>query len=119
MKRFAVRVDERDQATGVWEGPTLVDALTSIDGLLGREVPLRFEFWDRSMLCHDQSVATLRFNSPDAIRRLLWMPNDLGLGRAYVAGDLDLDGDIFDLVVALRDTKPTTAATVWRVLPTQ
>lgn len=38
-----------------------------IDGLLGREVPLRFEFWERSMLCHDQSVATLRFNSPDSI----------------------------------------------------
>ena len=47
------------------------------------------------------------------------MPNELGLGRAYVAGDLDLDRDIFDLVVALRDAKPTIAPTVWQVLPTQ
>ena len=46
---------------------------------------------------------TLRVNSPDAIRRLLWMPNQLGLGRAYVAGDLDADGDFIAMVEALRD----------------
>ncbi len=88
-----------------------------IESRLGREVPLRFDFWDGSTLCPDQPVATLRFNSPDAIRRLLWMPNEVGLGRAYVAGELDLDGDIFAAVVALRDTKPMNTASPWRALP--
>jgi cyclopropane-fatty-acyl-phospholipid synthase len=40
--------------------------------------------------------------SPDALRRILQSPNELGFGRAYVAGDLDVDGDIF-AVLALRD----------------
>jgi cyclopropane-fatty-acyl-phospholipid synthase len=89
-----------------------------IESRLGRDVALRFEFWDGSTLCPEHWVATLRFNSPDAIRRLLWMPNELGLGRAYVTGELDLDGDIFGAVMALRDSKPTTGATAWRELPT-
>ena len=31
------------------------------------------------------------------------MPNQLGLGRAYVAGDLDAEGDFIAMVEALRD----------------
>jgi cyclopropane-fatty-acyl-phospholipid synthase len=92
-----------------------------IEGSFGRKIPIRFEFWDGSTLNPpDQTVATLRFRSPDAVRRVLWMPNELGLGRAYVAGDIDLDGDLFDLVVAFRDAKPEVAnpGRAWRVLPT-
>ena len=92
-----------------------------IEGSFGRKIPIRFEFWDGSKLNPpDQTVATLRFLSPDAIRRLLWMPNELGLGRAYVAGDIDLDGDLFDVVTAFRDAKPEVAnpGRAWRVLPT-
>nr|WP_245572397.1 class I SAM-dependent methyltransferase [Actinokineospora enzanensis] len=29
-----------------------------------------------------------------ALRRLLWDPNELGLARAYVSGDLDVEGDL-------------------------
>ena len=50
-----------------------------VEGRLGLELPLRLEFWDGSALGPDQPLATLRFNSPDAFRRLLWMPNELGL----------------------------------------
>ena len=91
-----------------------------IEGSFGRKIPIRFVFWDGSTLSPpDEAVATLRFNSPDAIRRLLWMPNELGLGRAYVGGDIDLDGDLFDVVVAFRDAKPEGggAGRAWRVLP--
>jgi cyclopropane-fatty-acyl-phospholipid synthase len=87
---------------------------------LGDDIPINFEFWDGSTLPARQPVATLRFTSPDAIRRLLWMPNELGLGRAYVAGDLDVDGDLFDVVVAFRDAKPAVSAPgrAWKALPT-
>ena len=91
-----------------------------IEGSFGRKIPIRFEFWDGSRLNPpDDIVATLRFNSPDAIRRVLWMPNELGLGRAYVSGDIDLDGDLFDLIVAFRDAKPEIAdpRRAWKVLP--
>jgi len=30
-----------------------------------------------------------------ALRTFLWEPNELGLARAYIAGDLDIDGDIY------------------------
>ena len=92
-----------------------------IEGSFGRTIPIRFEFWDGSRLNPpDDTVATLRFNSADAIRRVLWMPNELGLGRAYVAGDIDVKGDLFDLVVAFRDAKPEIAdpRRAWKLLPT-
>ncbi len=102
------------------DGPVAAAMRPVIEGGFGRKIPIRFEFWDGSMLNpRDQTVATLRFNSPDAIRRLLWMPNELGLGRAYVSGDIDLDGDLVDVVMAFRDAKPEVANTArpWRVLP--
>jgi cyclopropane-fatty-acyl-phospholipid synthase len=40
--------------------------------------------------------------SPDAVRRILWSPNELGLARAYVAGEIEADGDVFALLEALR-----------------
>src|SRR5665647_204670 len=46
--------------------------------------------------------ATVVVRSPRALRRLVTAPNELGLGRAYVAGEIDLDGDIF-AVLALQD----------------
>ncbi len=32
--------------------------------------------------------------SPQALRRLVWRPDELGLARAYVSGELDVEGDI-------------------------
>jgi cyclopropane-fatty-acyl-phospholipid synthase len=103
------------------DGPVARAMRPVIEGSFGRKIPIRFEFWDGSQLVPpDQTVATLRFTSPDAIRRLLWMPNEVGLGRAYVSGDIDLEGNLFDVVVAFRDAKPDVAqpGRAWRVLPT-
>ena len=72
------------------------------DALLGPDVPIRFELWDGSVIERAAPVATLKVLAPDALRRVLWMPNELGLARAYVSGDLDLDGDIFAAVEAFR-----------------
>ena len=102
------------------DGPVAAAMRPVIESSFGRKIPIRFQFWDGSTIDPpDETVATLRLGSPDAIRRLLWMPNELGLGRAYVSGDIDLDGDLFDVVVALRDARPETESTgrPWRVLP--
>ena len=32
--------------------------------------------------------------SPDALRRLLWHPGELGAAQAYVTGELDVHGDL-------------------------
>jgi cyclopropane-fatty-acyl-phospholipid synthase len=40
-------------------------------------------------------------SSRRALRRLAWNPGELGLGRAYVAGELQVDGDLFAVFAAL------------------
>ena len=66
--------------------------------MLGGQVPLRVQGWDGSVIGPADSPGTIVIKRPDAMRRILYAPNELGLGRAYVAGDLDLDGDIFALL---------------------
>jgi cyclopropane-fatty-acyl-phospholipid synthase len=44
--------------------------------------------------------------SPYALRRILTAPGELGLGRAYVAGDLDVQGDIYAALSSLRERLP-------------
>jgi cyclopropane-fatty-acyl-phospholipid synthase len=36
----------------------------------------------------------VELRSPDAVRRLLWHPGELGAAQAYVTGDLDVPGDL-------------------------
>jgi cyclopropane-fatty-acyl-phospholipid synthase len=61
----------------------------------------RVELWDGSVVGPDDGPP-VRIRSADALRRLLWAPGELGLARAYVAGEIDFDGDLFDTLVALR-----------------
>jgi cyclopropane-fatty-acyl-phospholipid synthase len=68
--------------------------------------PVRFECWDGSSIGPPDAPAALRLRNPTALRHMLWHPDELGLGRAYVAGDLDLDGDIVDGLGALEISPP-------------
>ena len=65
---------------------------------------MRIDLWDGSTIAPPvpSTVGTLRLVSADAVRRLMWSPNQLGLARAFVAGELEADGDIFELVGAFR-----------------
>ena len=61
----------------------------------GIELPVRLRAWDGSQAGPaDGPVLVLR--SRRALRRLLWRPGELGLARAYVTGDIDVDGDLTD-----------------------
>jgi cyclopropane-fatty-acyl-phospholipid synthase len=66
-----------------------------VESLLGRDLPVAFRAYDGSSFGAADAAATIDIRSPDAIRRLVTAPGELGLGRAYVAGDLDVEGDIF------------------------
>jgi len=75
---------------------TVVDELRPIlHGLLGEDFPLRLRAWDGSEAGPADSAATLVVHTPRALRRFLWSPDELGLGRAYVSGDMDIEGDIY------------------------
>ncbi len=68
-----------------------------VTALLGHADTLPIRFWDGSTL-GPSSPNTIVVRSPEAIRRLLWAPGELGLGRAYVAGEIDLEGDIMETI---------------------
>ena len=68
-------------------------------GFLGSDVPVRIVAYDGSVLGPVGARTVLRVRSPDAIRRVLSRPGELGIARAYVAGDLDIErGTVFDVL---------------------
>ncbi len=71
-------------------------------GLVGADAPVEFRAYDGTRAGPEGAPAVVVIRSPRALRRLVTAPNELGLGRAYVSGELDLDGDIF-AVLALQD----------------
>ena len=73
-----------------------------LHAFLGDSLPVRFEFWDGSACGPVDGPGTVRLCSVDAVRRVLWAPGELGMGRAFVAGDIDLRGDVFATLRALQ-----------------
>jgi cyclopropane-fatty-acyl-phospholipid synthase len=43
--------------------------------------------------------------SPEALRRIVTAPGELGFARAYVAGDLDIEGDLYETLVLLEQRR--------------
>ena len=76
-----------------------------VEEVLGTDLPIGVRAYDGSTAGPPDPPATLVFRSPDALRRILSSPGELGLGRAYVMGDLDVEGDIF-AAIGLRERLP-------------
>ncbi len=85
-----MRIDARPSTRSVAEGvrPLLAS-------LLGPDPTVPFRFWDGSRLGPETADACVVVRSPRALRRLLYAPGELGVARAYVAGELDIEGDVF------------------------
>ena len=66
-----------------------------VDALLGGDLPVAISAYDGSVAGPADASARIVIRSSDALRRLLTAPNELGAARAYVAGDLDVVGDVF------------------------
>lgn len=75
-----------------------------LERLLGPQPPLHVAFWDGSAWGPDEAAARVAVRSPDALKRIAQSPGELGFGRAYVAGDLDVEGDIYD-ALRVRDVR--------------
>jgi cyclopropane-fatty-acyl-phospholipid synthase len=66
-----------------------------VEPLFGGDLPVRLRAWDGSEHGpRDAPVVVLR--SRRALRRLAWNPGELGLAQAYVTGELDVEGDLFE-----------------------
>lgn len=70
--------------------------------LFGEPPDVSVEAWDGSH-AGDAPGVVVHVRSRKTVRRLLWNPGELGLARAYVTGELDVEGDLGDAVTALRD----------------
>jgi cyclopropane fatty-acyl-phospholipid synthase-like methyltransferase/DUF1365 family protein len=73
--------------------------------VVGAELPVRLQAWDGSV-AGPTAGPTVVLRSRRAVRRIVAQPGELGLARAYVAGELDVDGD---LAAGLRQVWPATA----------
>ncbi len=83
-----------------------VSVARAVERLLGGDLPIAVEAYDGSRAGPSDARATLVIASPDAIRRIVTAPGELGLGRAYVAGDLDVEGDAYFAMTELRGRLP-------------
>ncbi len=95
-----------DRTTSTATRTVADDIQPLLDAVLGGDPPVRFEFWDGSSLGSANGAGTVQVRSVDALRRVVWAPGELGLGRAYVAGDIEIDGDIFGVIETLRNRAP-------------
>ena len=68
---------------------------------------LRLRAWDGSEAGPEKAPAVV-IRSPRALQRIAWRPGELGLARAYITGDLEIEGDLTEglrrIWGALRDT---------------
>ena len=61
----------------------------------GVELPVRIRAWDGTE-AGPTAGPVLVIKNRRALRRLLWAPGEMGLARAYVTGDIDVEGDMAD-----------------------
>ena len=69
-----------------------------LDDVLRGALPVRFEAYDGSSTDRPDAIATIRIKSRQGLARFLSRPGELGVVRAYVAGDIDLDGDMLEIL---------------------
>ena len=62
------------------------------ESLLARPVPVRFTAYDGSSYGPEDAPIGLELKNERGLAYLVTAPGDLGLGRAYVSGDLDIHG---------------------------
>ncbi|MFT3872285.1 MAG: class I SAM-dependent methyltransferase [Nocardioides sp.] len=74
---------------------------------LATDLPVRVSAYDGSAAGPSDAGIGLRLLNPRGLSYLLTAPGDLGLARAYVAGDMDIDGvhpgDPYEALVLLLD----------------
>src|SRR4051794_4792406 len=92
------------------DGSTAEQLATALGTVLGvDDLPVRLRAWDGSV-AGPQGVPVVAVRHPQALRRLVWSPGQVGLGRAYVVGELDVEDDVVATLAALTEAGwPATA----------
>ncbi|HSL73132.1 MAG TPA: class I SAM-dependent methyltransferase [Ilumatobacteraceae bacterium] len=97
--------------------PTVADTLEPVLGrVFGDDLAVELRFWDGSAFGRPE-VGTVRFNRSEAVRRMVWSPDELGLARAFVVGDIDVDGNMIDVLRAVQIGADGDTRALLRVAP--
>jgi cyclopropane-fatty-acyl-phospholipid synthase len=74
-----------------------------LENVLGTDVSVRVTAYDGTDIGPRDAPATIVVRSPGAIRRIVTgLGRELGFARAYVAGELEIEGDIY-AVLSMKD----------------
>ena len=76
--------------TGTGAADRLAEAVRPF---IGGDLPVRLRAWDGSE-AGPVDAPLVELCSPDAVRRLLWRPGELGAAQAYVTGELEVHHDL-------------------------
>jgi cyclopropane-fatty-acyl-phospholipid synthase len=80
----------RDSAAG--SGPPRVTIGQALEQLMARGMPFRFSAYDGSTAGPADAPIHLRLHNERGLSYLVTAPGDLGMARAYVRGDLEIEG---------------------------
>jgi cyclopropane-fatty-acyl-phospholipid synthase len=85
---------------------TNISVAEAISRLMPRGMPFRFSAYDGSSAGPPRSPISLHLRNERGLSYLLTAPGDLGMARAYVSGDLDVEGvhpgNPYDAMVVLQ-----------------
>ena len=86
-------LDRTDVPTTVDDGGVAARLAAALAPVVGGELPVRLTAWDGSVAGPIDAPSVV-IRSPQALRRILWHPGELGAAQAYVTGELDVEGDL-------------------------
>src|SRR3954451_18555186 len=70
----------------------------SIHDLLGEPASIAIDAFDGSSVHPPDASVTVYIRRPSALVRMITAPGELGVVRAFVSGDADVEGDLFELL---------------------
>lgn len=87
------------------------------DRIVGDGAAVEFTAYDGSRSGSPDASIRVEVRSPRAVSAFMSAPGQLGIARAYVNGDLEIHGDIYDAFEELhRHRRKVTAKDVWDML---
>ena len=86
-------LDRTDVPAIVDDGGVAARLAAALAPVVGGELPVRLTAWDGSVAGPNDAPSVV-IRSPQALRRILWHPGELGAAQAYVTGELDVEGDL-------------------------
>ncbi len=101
---------QRSEETADHAPASVAEQLADVfDVVFGGTPPVPIEFWDGSSVGDAHGPGRIVIRRRDALRRIVWSPGELGVARAFVAGDIDLIGPVAETLRSLQEALPTDA----------